>query len=75
MENAILEQDIKFLDLKYSDLTGRLRHVTLPVEQLEHAVKEGVGFDSSAVAGFQSKARMPSGALQPTKTRCRRVEA
>ncbi len=54
MENAILEQDIKFLDLKYSDLTGRLRHVTLPVEQLEHAVNEGVGFDSSAVAGFRT---------------------
>ena len=54
MENAILEQDIKFLDLKYSDLPGRLRHVTLPVEQLEHAVKEGVGFDGSAVAGFRT---------------------
>lgn len=54
IENAILEQDIRFLDLKYSDLTGRLRHVTLPVEQLEHAVKEGVGFDSSAVAGFRT---------------------
>jgi glutamine synthetase len=54
IENAILDQDIKFLDLKYSDLTGRLRHVTLPVEQLEHAVREGVGFDSSAVAGFRT---------------------
>jgi glutamine synthetase len=54
MENAILEKDIKFLDLKYSDLPGRLRHVTLPVEQMEHAVKEGVGFDSSAVAGFRT---------------------
>jgi glutamine synthetase len=54
MEDAILEKDIRFLDLKYSDLTGRLRHVTLPVEQLEHAVKEGIGFDSSAVAGFRT---------------------
>jgi len=54
IENAILGKEIKFLDLKYSDLTGRLRHVTLPVEQLEHAVKEGVGFDSSAVAGFRT---------------------
>jgi len=54
MENAIIEEDIKFLDLKYSDLPGRLRHVTLPVEQMEHAVKEGVGFDSSAVAGFRT---------------------
>jgi glutamine synthetase len=54
MEDAILEHDIRFLDLKYSDLTGRLRHVTLPVEQLEHAVKEGVGFDGSSVAGFRA---------------------
>ncbi len=54
IENAILEKDIRFFDLKYSDLTGRLRHVTLPVEQLEHAVNEGVGFDSSAVAGFRT---------------------
>jgi len=54
MENAILEKDIKFLDLKYSDLPGRLRHVTLPVEQLEHAVREGVGFDGSSVAGFRA---------------------
>jgi glutamine synthetase len=54
MENAILEKDLKFLDLKYSDLTGRLRHITLPVEQLEHAVKEGIGFDGSSVAGFRT---------------------
>jgi len=54
IEDAILEQDIKFLDLKYSDLPGRLRHVTLPVEQMEHAVKEGVGFDGSSVAGFRA---------------------
>ena len=54
IEHAILEQEIKFLDLKYSDLTGRLRHVTLPVEQLEHAVKDGIGFDGSSVAGFRT---------------------
>jgi glutamine synthetase len=54
IENAILEKDLKFLDLKYSDLTGRLRHITLPVDQFEHAVKEGVGFDSSSVAGFRT---------------------
>jgi len=54
MENAILEKDIKFIDLKYPDLTGRLRHVTLPIEQLEHAARQGVGFDGSAVAGFRA---------------------
>jgi glutamine synthetase len=54
MENAILEKDIKFLDLKYSDLTGRLRHITLPVERMENAVRHGVGFDGSSVAGFRT---------------------
>jgi glutamine synthetase len=54
IENAILEKEIKFLDLKYSDLPGRLRHVTLPIERLEQAVEAGVGFDSSAVAGFRT---------------------
>ena len=54
IEHAILEKEIKFLDLKYSDLPGRLRHVTLPIERLEQAVEAGVGFDSSAVAGFRT---------------------
>jgi glutamine synthetase len=54
MENAFLEKDIEFVDLKYTDLTGRLRHLTLPVGQLDHAVKDGIGFDSSSVAGFRS---------------------
>jgi glutamine synthetase len=54
LENAILEKEIKFLDLKYSDLPGRLRHVTLPIERLEQAVEAGIGFDSSAVAGFRT---------------------
>jgi glutamine synthetase len=54
IENAILEKETRFVDLKYSDLTGRLRHVTLPAEQLEHAVRKGVGFDGSSVAGFRT---------------------
>jgi glutamine synthetase len=54
LETAIKERAIRFLDLKYSDLPGRLRHVTLPVERLESAVRDGVGFDSSSVAGFRT---------------------
>ncbi len=45
---------MKFVDLKYSDLNGRLRHVTFPIERLEQAVADGIGFDSSSVAGFGS---------------------
>ena len=50
----IADRRIEFLDLKYSDVIGRLRHVTLPVNNLEKAKSDGVGFDSSSVAGFRS---------------------
>ena len=52
--SLVKTKQVKFLDLKYSDLLGRLRHVTLPIEHLVKATKEGVGFDSSSVAGFRT---------------------
>jgi glutamine synthetase len=52
LESALQEKKVKFLDLKYCDLPGRLRHVTLPIERLGDAASKGVGFDSSSVAGF-----------------------
>jgi glutamine synthetase len=54
IEAAIKEKSVKFLDLKYADLPGRLRHITLPIERLETVAADGVGFDSSSVAGFRS---------------------
>ena len=51
---TVRERNVRFLDLKYCDLLGRLRHVTVPIEQLAAAVAEGVGFDSSSVPGFRS---------------------
>jgi len=54
IEKAFLEKDVKFIDLKYSDLPGRLRHVTLPIERFEQAMTQGVGFDGSSVAGFRT---------------------
>lgn len=50
---TITEKKVKFIDLKYPDLLGRLHHVTLPIERLESAVADGVGFDSSSVPGFR----------------------
>jgi glutamine synthetase len=54
IETAVQEKEVKFLDLKYSDMPGRLRHVTMPIDRLDHVVKEGVGFDGSSVAGFRT---------------------
>lgn len=54
IDEAIREQPVRFLDLKYCDLLGRLRHLTMPIERLEVVTRDGVGFDSSSVAGFGS---------------------
>jgi glutamine synthetase len=52
--NIIKKYKIEFIDLKSIDLTGRLHHITLPVnpDVLEKLMKEGVGFDGSSY-GFR----------------------
>jgi glutamine synthetase len=53
--NAIIKENkIEFIDLKAIDLSGRLHHITLPVNDniLEKLIKEGVGFDGSGY-GFR----------------------
>jgi glutamine synthetase len=54
IDETLREKPVRFLDLKYCDLPGRLRHVTLPIERLSHAAADGIGFDSSSVAGFRA---------------------
>ncbi|MGQ9678271.1 MAG: type I glutamate--ammonia ligase [bacterium] len=52
MKKVMIEKNVKFLDVKYCDLWGRLRHITTPIEQFETVMASGIGFDSSSVAGF-----------------------
>jgi glutamine synthetase len=48
------EHDIRMVDLRYCDLWGRWRHVTLPAGRFTPSLTErGVGFDGSSV-GFAS---------------------
>src|SRR3989304_5863363 len=50
VSRTIREKDIKFLDLKFSDLPGGLQHITLPVENFNEKIfVEGIGFDGSSV--------------------------
>lgn len=48
------DKEIEFIDLKVSDLNGRLHHLTLPYSEeiLANLMKNGVGFDGSSY-GFQ----------------------
>jgi glutamine synthetase len=51
----LLEVDkVKFVDLQFTDVPGRLKHVTMPTEMMEEGMfKEGVAkLDGSSVKGF-----------------------
>lgn len=50
--NAAKEHEVKFVRLWFTDILGLLKSVAIPVEQLEEALEEGVGFDGSSVEGF-----------------------
>ena len=46
------EHDVKFVRLWFTDILGFLKSFAIPVEQLETALEEGVGFDGSSIEGF-----------------------
>jgi glutamine synthetase len=48
----VVEDDVKFVCLQFTDVTGVVKSVDLPVQRLEIALKNGVWFDGSSVEGF-----------------------
>jgi len=49
----VRENSIEFLDLKFTDLLGMWRHITIPVSSLDDELFEnGVGVDGSSLPGF-----------------------
>jgi glutamine synthetase len=48
------EKDVKAVDLRFTDFPGRFLHLTIPVDRLtEEVFEDGLGFDGSAVRGWQ----------------------
>jgi len=43
---------VKFIRLWFSDIHGQLKSFAIPVEELEYAFNEGMGFDGSSIKGF-----------------------
>jgi len=54
MMQSVGRDGVKFVDLQFTDVPGRLRHVTMPVEMLEEEMfRDGVAkLDGSSVKGF-----------------------
>ena len=51
----VKNQDIKMVDLRFTDLPGSTHHISIPIKYLtEDLFVDGVGFDGSSVRGFQS---------------------
>ena len=48
----VQEDSVKFISLQFSDVTGAVKSVDLPVARLEGALDDGVWFDGSSVEGF-----------------------
>ncbi|HPP13032.1 MAG TPA: glutamine synthetase, partial [bacterium] len=48
----LAEDKVKYVELWFVDILGQLKTFTVPVEEIEKAFAEGIGFDGSSVEGF-----------------------
>lgn len=49
------QQGIKFFTMQFTDVTGRIKTMTITSSQLETALEQGIVFDGSAIEGFARK--------------------
>jgi glutamine synthetase len=52
VKQKIREYDVKFVKLWFTDILGFLKSFSIPVEELDKAMDEGIGFDGSSIKGF-----------------------
>jgi len=48
----IKEDGVKFISLQFTDVTGAVKSVDIPIQRLQIALDDGVWFDGSSVEGF-----------------------
>jgi glutamine synthetase len=49
---AAKEANVRFVHLQFTDVVGIVKGVTVPVDQLEGAMTNGIWFDGSSISGF-----------------------
>ncbi len=52
LKSRIEEDQVKFLSLQFTDVTGAVKSLDIPISRVDGAVQEGVWFDGSSVEGF-----------------------
>ncbi len=48
----VKEDNVKFISLQFTDVSGTVKSTDMPVSRLESALEDGVWFDGSSVEGF-----------------------
>src|SRR5512135_2818963 len=46
------QNQIKFIDLQFTDVVGIVKNVTIPSAELADALENGIWFDGSSIEGF-----------------------
>ncbi len=52
MMELVKKYDVKFVRFWFTDVLGQLKSFAVPVEELDVAFEEGMGFDGSSIKGF-----------------------
>ncbi|MEO0599195.1 MAG: glutamine synthetase beta-grasp domain-containing protein [Chloroflexota bacterium] len=50
--DLVKDQNIRYISLWFTDITGAVKSVVVPAAQLESVINNGVPFDGSAIEGF-----------------------
>jgi glutamine synthetase len=52
---SISDNDVKFVDVRFTDPRGKMQHVTMDVSQVdEDMFADGIMFDGSSIAGWKA---------------------
>ena len=49
---ACRDHDVKFIRLWFTDILGTLKSVAITIEELDHALEDGITFDGGAIEGY-----------------------
>ena len=50
--NRAKEDDVKFVQLQFTDINGNIKAVTIPAERFPESIEKGIWFDGSSIEGF-----------------------
>ncbi|MEM2943274.1 MAG: type I glutamate--ammonia ligase [Methanomassiliicoccales archaeon] len=50
--NIVKQENVRFVEMQFSDILGTVKSVSIPVERLEKAIDEGVFIDGSSILGY-----------------------